>query len=119
VSGVSETTVNFTERGSLASTGSPSNVYREIARIEHCLDGVLLFGTEMFRNLKVAVFAEAVASIHSAVNDRDHLTLPFEARVCSNFVSSADQSTFRAFKDERALEVAEFDVAASVTESLG
>ena len=36
--------VKFTQRGSLASTGSPSNIYREIARIEHCLDGVPLFG---------------------------------------------------------------------------
>src|ERR1022692_684283 len=49
VSGVSEATVNFTQRGRLASTGSASNIDREIARIEHCFDGAPLFGTEMVR----------------------------------------------------------------------
>src|SRR5208282_1318959 len=49
VSGLSEATVNFTQRGRLASTGSASNIDREIARIEHCFDGALLFGMEMVR----------------------------------------------------------------------
>jgi hypothetical protein len=119
VSGVSETAVNLTQSGSLAGTSSPSNVYREIGRIEHCLDGVPLFGTEMFRNLKVAALAEAVVAIHSAVNDRDHVTLAFEARACRNFIPSGYEPSFRTLKGESALEVAEFNVAASVTKSLG
>src|SRR5271166_2094817 len=49
VSGLSEATVNFTQRGRLASTGSAPNIDREIARIEHCFDGAPLFGTEMVR----------------------------------------------------------------------
>jgi hypothetical protein len=69
------------------------------------------FGTEMLRNLKVAAVAEAVVANHSAVNDCDHVTLTLEARVCSNFIPSGDQTTFRTFKGERTLKVAEVDVA--------
>jgi hypothetical protein len=118
-SGVSQAAVDFTERGSLARTGSPSNVYREIARIKHCLDSVPLFGTEMFRNLKVAALPEAVVAIHSAINDHDHVTLAIEARVCRNFIPSGYERSSRTLKGEGALEVAEFNVAASVTKSLG
>ncbi|MGB8918952.1 MAG: hypothetical protein WCC89_19025, partial [Candidatus Sulfotelmatobacter sp.] len=64
MSGLSEATVNLTERGSLASTGSASNINRQIARIEHCLDGVPLFGTELARKLKVTPLAEVVVAIH-------------------------------------------------------
>src|SRR5713101_7881326 len=63
VSGVSEATVNFTQCRRLPSTGSASNIDREIARIEHCFDGAPLFGTEMVRKLKVAALAEAVIAI--------------------------------------------------------
>src|SRR3984957_10537681 len=49
VSGLSQALVNFTERGSLASTGSASNIDRQITRIEHYFDGAPLFGTEMVR----------------------------------------------------------------------
>src|SRR5580692_1559299 len=98
VSGVSEATVNFAQRGRLASTGSASNIDREIARIEHCFDGALLFGTEMARKLKVTPLAEVVVAIHSAVNDRDHITLTLEARVCRNFIPGGDESSFRTLK---------------------
>src|SRR6202167_1257778 len=49
VSGLSEAPVNFTQRGSLASTGSASNIDRQITRIEHSFYGAPLFGTEMVR----------------------------------------------------------------------
>src|SRR5450432_285861 len=119
VSGVSETTVNFTQRGSLASTGCPANVDRQIARIEHCLDGALLFGTEVVRKLKVTPLAEVVVAVQSSVNHRDHVALALEARVCRNFIPGGDESPFRTFKGERALKVTEFDVAAPVTKSFG
>jgi hypothetical protein len=119
VSGVSETTVNFTERSSLASTGRPSNIDRQIARTEHCLDSVPLFGTQLVRRLKVTAFAEAVVAVYPSVNYGDHVTLALEGRVCRNFIPGRDESPFRTFKGERALKVAEFDVAAPVTKSLG
>jgi hypothetical protein len=119
VSGSSETTVNFTERSSLASTGCPSNIDRQIARVEYSFDGALLFGTEVARKLKVTPLAEVVVAIRSAVNDRDHVALTLEARVCRDFIPSGDESPFRTFKGERALKVAEFDVATPVTKSLG
>src|SRR5271166_768996 len=81
VSGLSEAPVNFTQRGSLASTGSASNIDREIARIEHCFDGALLFGTEMVRYLKVATLTEAVIAVHPLLDHRDHVALTLEARV--------------------------------------
>src|SRR5580658_4710884 len=49
VSGLSEATVNFTQCRRLASTGSASNIDRQIARVEYSFDGALLFGTEMVR----------------------------------------------------------------------
>src|SRR5208283_4336311 len=119
VSGVSETAVNFTQRGSLASTCSASNIDRQIARVEYCFDGTLLFGTKVVRKLKVTPLAEVVVAIHSAVNDRNHVTLAFEARVRCNFIPRGDESSSRAFKGETALKVAEFDVAAPVTKSFG
>jgi hypothetical protein len=119
VSGFSETTVNFTQRSSLAGTGGTSNIDRQIARVEYSFDGALLFGTEVDRKLKVTPLAEVVVAIYSAVSDRDHVTLTLEARVCRNFIAGGNESPFRTFKGERALKVAEFDVAAPVTKSLG
>src|ERR1700728_637636 len=119
VSGLSEATVNFTQCRRLASTGSASNIDRQIARVEYSFDGALLFGTEVARKLKVTPLAEVVVAIHSTVNDRDHVALTLEARVCRDFIPSGDESPFRTFTGERALKVAEFDVPAPVTKSLG
>jgi hypothetical protein len=119
VSGFAETTVNFAERSSLASTGSSSNVDRQITRTEHCLDSVPLFGTQLVRRLKVTAFAEAVVVVYPSVNCRDHVALALEARVCRNFIPGGDESSFRTFKGEGALKVTEFDVAAPVTKSFG
>jgi excisionase family DNA binding protein len=99
VSGLSKAAVNFTQRGSLASTGSPSNIDRQIARIEHCLDGAPVFGTKVVRNLKVADLAEAVVAIHSAVNNRDQVTLRLEARLCSNFVPAPIRVPFERSRE--------------------
>src|SRR5208283_801448 len=110
VSGFSETTVNFTERSSLASTGSPPNVDRQITRAEHCLDSVPLFGTQLVRRLKVTAFAEAVVAVCPSVNYPDHVALALEGRVCRNFIPGRDENPFRTFKGERALKVTEFDV---------
>jgi hypothetical protein len=119
VSDLSEATVNFTQCCRLASTGGASNIDRQIARVEYCFDGAPLFATEMARKVKVTPLAEVVITIHSAINDRDHVTLTLEARVCRNFISGRDESPFRAFKGERALKVTEFDLAAPVTKSFG
>jgi hypothetical protein len=115
----SEATVNFTQCRRLASTGSASNIDRQIARVEYSFDSALLFGTEVARKLKVTPLAEVVVAIHSAVNDRDHVTLTLEARVCRNFIAGGDESPFLTFKEERVLKVTEFDVAAPVTKSFG
>src|SRR5271170_765796 len=119
VSGLSEATVNFTQCRRLASTGSASNIDRQIARSEYSFDGKLLFGTEAARKLKVTPLAEVVVSVQSSVNHRDYVALALEARVCRNFIPRGDESSFRTLKGERALKIAEFDVAAPVTKSLG
>src|SRR5260370_20835617 len=82
VSGVSQTTVNFTERSSLASTGSSSNIDRQIARTEYCLDSVPLFVTQLVRRLKVTAVTEACVAICPSVYYRDHVALAFEGRAC-------------------------------------
>src|SRR5271169_318660 len=119
VSGFAETTVNFTQRSSLAGTGGTSNIDRQIARVEHCFDGAPLFGAQLVQRLKVTAFTEAVVAVCPSVNYRDHVALALEGRVCRNFIPGRDESSFRTFKGERALKVAEFDVAAPVTKSLG
>jgi len=98
---------------------SASNIDRQIARVEYSFNGALLFGTEVARKPKVTPLAEVVVTIHSAVNDCDHVTLTLEARVCRNFIPGGDESPFRTFKGERALKVTEFDIAAPVTKSFG
>src|SRR5208283_5670381 len=107
VSGVSETAVNFTQRGSLASTCSASNIDRQIARVEYCFDGTLLFGTKVVRKLKVTPLTEVIVAVQSSVNHRDHVALTLEARVRRNFIPRGDESSFRTLKGERALKVAE------------
>src|SRR5260370_20577611 len=57
VSGISEAAINFTQRGSFTSTGSPSNIDRQIARIEYCFYRAALLGTELVGNLKVTALA--------------------------------------------------------------
>src|ERR1700677_3059606 len=73
VSGLSETPVNFTQCGCLASASSASDIDCQIARIEHCLDGAPLLRTEVIRKLKLATLTEAVIAIHPVANDRDQI----------------------------------------------
>src|ERR1700722_7056926 len=119
VSGLSEATVNFAQCRRLASTGSASNIDRQIARVEHCFDGAPLFGAQLVQRLIVTAFTEAVVAVCPSVNYGDHVALALEGRVCRNFIPGRDESPFRSFKRERALKVAEFDVAAPVTKSFG
>jgi hypothetical protein len=71
------------------------------------------------RRLKVAALAERGIAVRSLVKNRDHVALALEARVCRNFIPRGDESPFRTLKGERALKVAEVDVAAPVTKSFG
>src|SRR6266496_1096151 len=105
VSGVSETVVNFTQRGSFTSTGSASNIDRQIARIEYCFYRASLLGAELVGNLKVTVLAEAGTAVQPSVNNRDHVTLTFEASVCCNLISGGDEISFCAFKGEGSLKI--------------
>ncbi|MFZ1016223.1 MAG: hypothetical protein WAN28_22935, partial [Terracidiphilus sp.] len=117
--GVMKTTTDLLECGRLARSGSAAQIDGKIAGVENLMNSALLFVTQMFGRMKVAITAEPPVPVYAVVYQRDYPLFALQAVVGGQAVSCMNERSLGPFNFECAAQLAEVDLTAAMAQSFG